>query len=344
MFAPIHQIKLKVTESLRYNAKGMKKYYFQIVLILSSVCQAVAQQEPQFSQYMYEKFLYNPGYAGTYANSIELALDGRYQMSRLKEEGPKQLNLGIHGPLNRRNYAIGAKMILDQSYAIIESNNKKYPTINYTNIGFWGTVARKIRLPFGMLSIGVQPGILMKSYFNSRKLHDDDDELVNSSIRGYVLPDLGLGAYFNTDHFYAGFSVLHVIPFRYGYKKIDRDVYARLYANYFVLVGGQFSVHPDWKLEPSSQLKIVETGLWQADISCAVKFKNVASAGLSYRTDHTIIPFVRLILQDHINISYSYDSYLGALQNYAGRSHELLLRYVIPVDPVKKASVDPRYY
>ncbi|MDX2191457.1 MAG: PorP/SprF family type IX secretion system membrane protein [Bacteroidota bacterium] len=321
--------------------------------------QVFGQQVPQFSQYMYERFLYNPAYAGTNPNAIEVALNFRRQNVGYFGQGEvrnlyggvpmgyddKSIssinNFAIHSPLRKINMAVGARLIRE---------NISF----YDFTGFWGTAAYQFKFPKSKFSIGSEFGVIQSLLRSGDLLLDNsnDKAIVNNSSPTYAFlgnytPDIGFGVYYNRKFFYAGVSLAHAFPFRLtpNTSNYSRDVYATLSRHYNAIVGGSVAINPQFSLEPSGLFKMIENGAYQYDASLMVNYKDVVSMGSSYRSQKAVVGIIKITFYKNIHLSYSYDYVFAQLGRFSSGSHEVLFRYVVVLNPLaKKYIVDPRHY
>lgn len=336
----------------------MKKTAYFVFLFFT--LNGFGQQVPQFSQYFYERFLYNPAYAGTNSNAIEVALSFRRQNVGYYGKGEwenafggnfptgydsKSIsstnNIAIHAPLRKINMAIGGRFIHE---------NVSF----YDFTGFWTTAAYQLKFPQAKLSFGAEIG-LIQSRLNTSKLNlvDSYDNALGNynspsySAFGNFTPDLGLGIYYNRKHFYTGLYAAHVVPFSLTPYTADysRDKRAVLSRHYMAMIGGVIPLNPTYSLEPSGLFKIIETGTFQYDLTMLLNYKQLFAFGASYRSQKAVVGVFRVTILKNIHLSYSYDYVFSQIGKFSAGSHELLLRYIIGLKPLhKKINVDPRHY
>ncbi len=311
-----------------------KNFIINFAIITSLTGSVLVQQIPQFSQYMYERHLYNPGYTGANPDVIEMALNIRRQYIA-SDQGPYSANFALHAPIRSKNIAVGGRIITDAIAPVYLG-------------AFWGNFAYQVKMRKYTLSFGMEAGLITRGVDNAllRKRDPNDPAFDESSAFSLTpMPDFGAGIYFSSKKFYTGLSAKHLAPFSLTQKNIAPLGIAGLRRHYFLMAGGYIPLGIDFMWEPSTLIKVLETLEYQYDISSNFSYKNIISLGASYRSDGAIIPIARVTINKHIHISYSFDYLMGNLGSYYRNSHELLLRYDIGLAPmVRKINIDPRYF
>jgi type IX secretion system PorP/SprF family membrane protein len=109
----------------------MKKIYFTLAFAFMIMIDAQAQQDPHYTQYMYNMNVMNPAYAGSKEN---LAIGLLYRAQWVDIEGaPKTGTLSVHSPVGR-NVGLGLSAITDKIGPVEENN--VYADFSYTlNLG-----------------------------------------------------------------------------------------------------------------------------------------------------------------------------------------------------------------
>lgn len=167
-----------------------------IVLISAISLSSKAQQNPQFTQYMYNQSIINPAYAT--ANKSELNIGALYRSQWARIEGaPKTASLFVHYPVNDR-IEVGISFTNDDIGNVVTENNV------YADFAYILPVSEK-----GKLSLGLKAGLtLFDANFNGFNLQSggrDTDVAFNENV-AQSFPNIGLGGFYFTEKFYVGLS------------------------------------------------------------------------------------------------------------------------------------------
>ena len=173
----------------------MKHSYLAIiVLILLGSFSSNAQQDPQYTQYMYNTQIVNPAYAGS-RDALSFGLLLRSQWVGL-EGAPKTGTFTVNSPIGvLDNMGLGLSIVRDEIGPAVESN---------VNIDYSYTINTS---DAAELSFGLKAGLdLLDVNFNRLNIFDQGD-IFEDNIDNKLQPQIGAGVYYNTDRFYAGLSV-----------------------------------------------------------------------------------------------------------------------------------------
>ncbi|MBL7962370.1 MAG: type IX secretion system membrane protein PorP/SprF [Flavobacteriales bacterium] len=280
---------------------------------------ASAQQDPQFTQYMFDRLSINSGVAGTNGNICATAIL-RQQWSGF-EGAPKTALLNFHAPLTKISSGIGLTFTSDEL-------GQQKNTIARLHYSFH----RKVGV--GTLGIGLYAGMSGRSLGNKWVSVDpvgDDNSIPDngSSQSGF---DMGAGLYYVSPTFYAGFSVTQ-LP-----ETELKDVSIKNARHYYLLAGYDWAIGGDKKyvLQPSTLIKSDGTST-QLDLTANFLYNNMVWLGVSFRTEDAIAPMIGYQYSQPngkgmLRLGYSYDVTTSELSNYSSGSHELMLNYCFKIE------------
>jgi len=240
--------------------------------------QLSAQQDPQFSQYMFNKSIVNPGYAGT-SNMLNISLAYRRQFIGLKG-APQIQALTIDAPFKTKPMGFGIKAI----HETIGATSQNEISAIYTY---------HVNLAKGMLSLGLEGGVFNQSidFTNLRKTIQDDNAIPIGK-ESMLVPDAAFGLYYYSEKLYLGGAVYHLLQneLNYsGYTGSDRTLIARLASHTYILGGYRFNPQENIRIEPSLLIKYVAGAPLQIDMNLNVTFREVLTIGATYRTQNAIV-------------------------------------------------------
>lgn len=309
----------------------IRKIYILLCLWVLGAGVGYAQQDPQYSQYMFDKLVINPAYAGS-VGAIEGLLGYRNQFVGF-EGSPITSKLTVHAPIQAKYMGVGLKVIHDQLGVT------KSTTIN-------GIYSYHIGLAGGKMSFGLEGGIMNYSVaFDQLNLSAQDDDVFNQGALSKIAPDASFGLFYTTDRFYAGVSGFHLIKSKISPVAITRDPVAQMAQHWFFHTGYYIEISDDLGIEPSVLVKTVTAAPMSMDINTNIMWKDMVAAGISYRTGDALAFLVRYKYDDMIVVGYSYDMRISGLAAYTGAAHEVILSYRLKLlPPAREKVVDPRYY
>ena len=298
-----------------------RKITICLVLFLP-VLTALAQQEPSFAHYWAMEPSFNPAAAG---KESKLNVTGAYAMTLTGfENAPKTMNIGADMPLMLLNayHGVGVQLMNDQ----IGLFTHQRLALQY---------AYKHRMFGGMLSVGVQVGLLSEKFRGSEAdLETPDDPAFTKTDASGTGLDLSAGLYYTHRNWYAGLSVLRATA--PAIELGDRSILniSRMY----YLTGGYniklrnpfFTIHP-------SVLAHTDGTVYRVDVTTRVKYthdKKMLYAGLAYSPTNSVTALVGGNFHG-VTLGYSYEVYTKALKIGNG-SHELFVGYQTELDLSKK--------
>jgi len=305
----------------------MKVTRILILLLLFVPLAVSAQQEAMYTQYMFNKLLINPGYAGSRAATSITAL---YRDQWTGFDGaPRTATLSAHGHLRNPKIALGLTVI-----------NDRLGISNQT--GIYGTYAYRAPIGKGRLSIGVQGGIDHMEISLSSATHIDAGDPTLAADISRIVPNVGAGVYYQSKRFYAGVSAQRLIENKWN-GNIAETAEAALEGQVrhgYAMVGGMIRLTQGLEFRPAVLVKYVANAPVQADFNASFLFVERVWAGVSYRTNASVDFMMEYQVNRQLRIGYAYDHQLGALGLHTNGSHEVLLG--IDLDFSKTRIVTPR--
>ena len=305
-----------------------KRYYLLLMLVVSSFACLQAQQDPHYSQYMFNGLLINPAYAGRF-DFLSVDLLARWQWVGLKG-APQTYNLNAHLPTANLRHGFGISVFNDQ--------------IGISNT-FTAKLSYAYKIPIGKtgnLSLGLNGAIShYRANIGELNAADADDVTIGQDISNVLLPNTGAGIYYHAEKWFAGFSVPRLIPNEYSpIKGNDFDSRQQIH---FLLTGGYiFTLSKQLKLKPSFLLKTALNAPTNVDINLHFLFKDWLWFGASYRTEDAIVAMMEVRIKKLFRIGYAYDFNYSRLRTSNTGSHELMLGFDFNV--VKEGFESPRYF
>lgn len=325
----------------------MKKGLILFALLLT-VLVGKAQQDAQYSQYMFNGVYINPAYAG-YKEQLNIHSFYRNQWTGITGS-PKSMSLAVDAIANQGNVGLAFQVSSDKLGA--QSNVSAYASYAYRlRVG----PSEDSRLAFG-LGVGV-----MQQGLNGEKLNarDAGDNFIPVNNQTAFAPDARAGVFYSDDRFYAGFSADNLIA-QYIINKKNLSVYFQTPKTHYYLTAGMLlPINEEVQLKPSFLLKDDRGGPTSLDLNAFVLFGNRFWIGGSYRTavklynksylqndlqkTNSIVGMVDFYVTENIRVGYAYDQSISKLAGYSGGSHEISLGVTIrPKEIIRMLT--PRYF
>jgi len=289
-----------------------------------------AQQDPQYTQYMYNMNVVNPAYAGS-RGTLSLGLLGRTQWTSV-DGAPRTLTFNTHAPLGKRVGA-GISVIADEIGPAKEQNI--YADFSYTlPTSAEGRLAFGLKAGVTLLSVNLLDVVLPETSNAGDPIFDEN---INEAF-----PNIGAGVFYYTNKWYVGFSVPNILKSEH----LDRDninTKASEEVHYFLTGGYVFDLSSTVKFKPSLMFKGVTGAPLSIDINANFLLYDRFELGASYRVEDAVSVLFNFGVTPDFRIGYAYDYTISEFSNaQTGGSHELILLY--DIDFSKKNMKSPRFF
>lgn len=288
----------------------MKK--LAIVLLFCSAF-GFAQQDAQFTQYMYNTININPAYAGSRG---VMSVFGLYRTQWVGLDGaPETSTLSINTPLNNKKIGLGFSLVNDKIGPTNENNFS-------ADFSYSIQTSAETKLSFGIKG---SANIFNLDPYKLTPEHQGDPQF--SDFRNKFTPNVGAGVYLHSDKGYVGLSVPNFIQTD-RYDDNDTAIYKEL-INYYLIAGYVFNLdkYEMIKFKPAVLAKMVDGSPLQVDVSANFMFNEKFTAGVSYRWSAALSAMAGFQINRSMYIGYAYDRETTKLNNYNSGSHEIFLRF-----------------
>lgn len=305
----------------------MKKLYFTALLSFVALG-TQAQQDPHYTQYMYNMSVINPAYAGS-KESISGGLLYRKQWVEI-EDAPTTGTFFLHSPVGK-NVGLGLSAITDRIGPVEETNF--YGDFSYTlNLG-----------GEHRLALGIKAGVTMHKVDFATifpTLPDLDDDVFGQGNPNETFFNVGTGAFYYTDKYYIAFSVPNMLRARYlDFNGVN---YGSEELHYFLTGGYVFDINENFKFKPFAMVKSSFNTPVSLDVSANVLMYDKLELGATYRLQDSFGAMVNFAITPSLRIGYAYDHIVSDLDVTTPASHEVILLFDLNFS--KKVSQSPRYF
>ncbi|TXK73751.1 type IX secretion system membrane protein PorP/SprF [Mesonia sp. K4-1] len=300
-----------------------KLYYLLLAGFLTTTFQSHAQQDPQYTQYMYNMNVVNPAYAGS-KDHLDVGLLYRSQWNNI-DGAPTTYTFNAHSPVGE-NTGLGLSVISDEIGPIKETN--VYADFSYT-----------LRLAKSNLAFGLKAGATFHdASLSNLDLIDETDPAFAENITN-TYPNVGAGLLYYSDNYYIGVSVPNFLDAAH----LDADPDGREYGNeeqhYFATAGYVFQLGDNVKLKPSVLVKSSFESPASFDGNLNALFYDRFEIGASYRYEDAVSGLIGVRATDWVQFGFAYDNSISDIDE---PSYEAFVIFHIFFN--KKTYRSPRYF
>jgi type IX secretion system PorP/SprF family membrane protein len=310
------------------NMMNMKKI-IALLFIVITLSEVSAQQDPQYSQYMYNTISVNPGYAGT---RNALTVSGLHRSQWVGIDGaPSTQTFFLHAPVFNEKIGLGLSAV-----------NDRIGPINQSFI--YGDFAYHLKInEHWKLGMGIKGSVnmLQPKIATLETTTANDPSFVNSTVRTTVSPNVGAGFYLYGDRMYIGISSPKLLQNK---MKMSNDVQNNILIkrHFFVIAGTVLKINDDMKFKPTVLTKITSGAPISADLSAEFLLYDKWAFGVSHRWKESVSGLFNVNVMPQLKIGAAYDFTLTDLRKYNSGSFELMVIYDFIVKKDKLKS--PRYF
>lgn len=306
----------------------MKKTILLALLLLLTFLDATAQQDPHYTQYMYNMNIINPAYAGSKEN-LSFGLLYRKQWIEI-EDAPTTFSFSGSAPVGK-NVGLGLSIISDKIGPVEENN--VYGDFSYTlNLGGERRLALGLKAGVTFQKIGLRSLI-------QPTLPDPNDGAFAEDTNNTKL-NIGTGLFYYTDRYYVALSIPNML------KSVHLDYngvkYGTEIQHYFLTGGYVFDLNQNLKFKPFAMVKSAINAPTSLDVSTNFLYLEKFELGATYRLQDSFGALVNYAVSPSLRIGYAYDHIVSDLRVTTPSSHEIILLF--DLNFTKKVSRSPRYF
>lgn len=296
--------------------KKILAFPFFLLTFLSSN----AQQDPLFSQYMFNAMIINPAATG---HRETLIFTGSSRTQWVGMDGaPQTFTFTTQTPLTR-SAGLGL-LVMNDRIGQRQVNNAQI------------SAAYRFKIGPGRISFGLRAGgYRTQNNWQNLNPRDQDDNALQFENQNHTGLNADAGLFYSTENFYSGIAVNHLV-------NTDSDPgVTYLQKHVFITTGHAFNLSEKVVFQPSFLLKLVENAPVNGDINFNFRFADVLWTGVSLRTSRTAVMIAAFDLSEKLRIGYSYDLNFSKVRTQLPGTHELYLALTFNV--LKGKTINPRY-
>ncbi|MDN3494069.1 PorP/SprF family type IX secretion system membrane protein [Winogradskyella bathintestinalis] len=291
-------------------------YCFTIVFLILGLV-SHAQQDPQYTQYMYNMSVINPAYATDDNSMMNIGLLYRTQWAN-SIGSPTTGTYFIHSAITDRMEG-GISIVHDKIGDVVKQ------TSAFADIAYVLPVGDNTKLSFGIKAGATFYSTNFDGFVYSDPLPDPAFEENISR----TFPNVGAGLFFFSEYFYLGFSAPNLLETKH--LEEDSGIVSQGSENiHFFLTGGYvLDLSDRFKLKPAFMAKRVNGAPLSVDLTANVRYNDLVEFGLGYRFDDSYTGMVNFSVIEGIRIGYAYDHTISNLGRFNSGSHEIMLLFNI---------------
>ena len=310
------------------NISTMKKIYILFILIIFTGLfteKSWAQQDPQFTQYMYNLSAVNPAYAGS-KEHLSIGVIYRNQWTGF-DGAPTTGNFFGHLPVGK-NVGLGLSAITDEIGPLTETN--VYGDFSYT-----------VRFnDVHKLAFGLKAGVTFHNAGLADLTLQDFEDPAFSTNSSETLPNFGAGVFFYSDHYYLSLSIPNFI--QGTFLDVNGVSFGNEVSHFFITGGYVFTLSEAVKLKPSFLVKTSFNAPLSYDLNLNARFLDRFEIGASYRLDDSFSGLVNVQVLPWLHAGFAYDRITSDIQAVADSSFEGFL--IFDIFPGSRPLRSPRFF
>jgi type IX secretion system PorP/SprF family membrane protein len=299
-----------------------------LILALFIFGEVEAQQQSQFSMYMFNPLSVNPAYAGT-KDALNANVLSRFQWVNL-DGAPMTQTFSIHSPIRKKNIGVGFSVM-----------NDKIGSTNHTAVTGDFSYRIKLNRQKDYLSFGLKGGVgVYNANFIDRDVQDATDVLYATPIQNKITPNIGFGVYYYGKKHYLGLTTPQLIS-----NKINANTPggASIESMHLYLIGGYvFEINSLVQFKPSMVAKFTPNAPLSMDLNASFFFYNKLWLGAMYRLQESVGLNMVFYINDYLKFGYAFDYSTTQIQKYSQGSHEIMLGF--DLNAKKGQFYSPRYF
>ena len=304
--------------------KPLRSVLLIVVLLASKALHA--QQDPMYSQYMFNTLAFNPAYAGSDNTFTAMALS-RHQWVGF-EGAPSTQTLSMHSPLPLANMAMGGSLIHDRTGPARQT-------------GAFLDLAYRIRTGADTrLSFGLKGGVNMYQADIASLLTVDPDP-ANANI-SRALPNFGFGLYWHSPRYYVGLSAPKLMENDLMDATSGTVTISRESRHYFLMAGYVIDMGVDLKFKPAFTARVVEGAPLSLDLNANFLLRERIWFGAMYRVGSAFGVMAQFQFNEQFRAGYAFDATTTRIGAYNAGTHEIMVSYDLNLS--KGRTISPRYF
>lgn len=304
------------------------KNNFLVLLLCFLAAPVFAQQDPQFTQYMFNPLVLNPAYAGS-REVINTVLLYRNQWVGL-DGAPTTITASINSPLKNKKIGVGLHVLSDK---IGPSTTTQYV----------GSFAYRIRFAKGKLSFGLRAGLYDYRYDWSKVEYKDKADVFSTQQQTHLLqPGYDFGMYYYSSSFYSGISLSHLSIGTFKNTAQLNEFQNQVVPHLVGTIGKAFELSKMFTLRPSAVVRFTNNAPASIDVNASVLLDEKLWLGVGFRSDKSLVFITEFNISKLMRLGYSFDASSQKISSANKGTHELFIGF--DIDFFKAKTISPRIF
>ncbi|OMQ08794.1 type IX secretion system membrane protein PorP/SprF [[Flexibacter] sp. ATCC 35103] len=293
----------------------------KIILFISFlfyITSASAQQDPEYTHYMYNMSVVNPAYATGVPAMLNLG--GLYRTQWVGAIGaPKTFTFFGHTAVTDK-VEVGLSLVSDDIGDGAKKENNFYADFAYVlNLGGKNKLSLGLKAGFTSLQTNFN-GFIFES-------GDTSTDLAFAENINVTKPNIGVGAYYFRDNFYVGLSAPNLLSSKHIEEKSGINAYGSENIHTFLTAGYVFQINDMVKLKPAFMSKYVSGAPISVDLTANVLYNNKFELGAAYRINDAVSALMNISVTPSLRVGYAYDHTLSNMGQFNSGTHEIMLLF-----------------
>lgn len=289
--------------------------YIIIAGALLSITKSQAQQDPQYTQYMYNMSVLNPAYATDEADQINLG--GLYRAQWVGSVGgPTTGSLFIHTPLKKK-IEVGMSIVHDEIGDVVKESNV------YADVAYVLPISETKKLSFGIKA----GATFFSTNFNGFVFTDNLPDQAFASNLSRTYPNIGVGSFYFGEKYYVGLSAPNMLRTKHLESRDGLTRTGVEEIHYFLTGGYVFDLNERVKFKPAFMAKGVSGSPLSVDVTANFLYNNMLEMGVGYRVGDALSGLVNFRITQNLRVGYAYDYTLSNLGRFNSGSHEIMVLF-----------------
>ena len=276
-----------------------------------------SQQDAQYTQYMYNMSVINPGYATDNAELINLGVLYRAQWVG-SVGGPTTGSFFVHGVIGNRMEG-GISIVHDQIGDVVKETNV------FADFAYAIPVNENSKISFGVKA----GATFFSTNFNGFVYSDPLPDRAFENNLNKTFPNIGIGAFYFNDKFYLGLSVPNLLKSEHLDNNSGIVTSGSEEMHFFLTSGYVFQLNENLKLKPAFMAKAVTGAPISLDITTNVLINEKLELGVGYRLDDSVSALANFRILEPLRVGYAYDYTVSNLGRFNSGSHEIFILFDI---------------
>ena len=309
------------------------KYFILQISLVWIVFQSNAQQDPQYTQYMYNMSVINPAYALGDTDLLNLGALFRTQWVG-SVGGPTTGTFFAHVPLTEK-VEIGGSIVHDQIGDVVKETNVFVDFAYIININ-----------ATSKLSFGIKGGFsAFSTVFDGFVYSDELPDPAFANNLSKVFPNVGVGAYYFGENYYVGLSSPNLIESKHLESEDGIVVTGVEEIHYFFTGGYVFDLNENLKFKPAFMMKSAVGAPVSLDLTSNFLINSKVELGVGYRWDDAVCGLINFKILPTLRVGYAYDYTISNLGKFNSGSHEVMILFDLDKSAKQKGyDKSPRFF